>query len=610
MVDDDVVNRSGNRPFEDVLTARLGRRTLMGAGAATFTSALFLESADAKPRGAGSPVGGRSAPGRGRARNVLIDFEACPNPGGPNPVISADYAYDTILPWGSPLQPGGPDIAGGRPGSAADAEVQVGAGHDGMWFFPIGGSNNHGILCINHEFGTNGTVLGAGSPNTLEQVRISQAVHGVTCVEIRRVGGSWAAVGGSRSRRITVNTPVSFSGPAAGHALLDNTAGNDPAGTVNNCANGYTPWGTYLTCEENINGYFGATGSLPDDEGTQRYGFTAGGFGYGWYRFDERFDLSSQRHAGERNRFGWVVEIDPMDPDAAPVKRTALGRFKHEGIALTVGRGGRVVGYMGDDQRFDYIYKFVSDSNWRSMRARGISPLDEGRLYVARFNDDGTGDWLELTIEDPVLAARFADQGDVLVHARIAADILGATPMDRPEWTTVGPDGSVYCSLTNNTRRSEPDAANPIAPNRDGHIIRWIDADGHTGTSFSWDHYLFALDTIGAEDEFSSPDGLWADPDGRLFIQTDGGQYNGNNQMLVSDTSTGEIRRLFAGVVGDEITGIAVTPDRRTMFINTQHPGNGNPASTNFPILGAGGPEVPRDATIVITRKDGGVIGS
>lgn len=247
------------------------------------------------------------------------------------------------------------------------------------------------------------------------------------------------------------------------------------------------------------------------------------------------------------------------------------------------------------------------------MRARGLSPLDHGKLYVARFDEDGRGQWLELSIENPVLAARFADQAELLIHARIAGDILDATPMDRPEWITVAPNGDVYCALTNNSQRTVADAANPLAPNPDGHIIRWHDAHDHVGTTFTWDVFLIAQDTHGTEDSYSDPDGLWADPDGRLFIQTDGGQKDGlNNQMLVADTETGELRRLFSGVTGDEITGIAITPDRRTMFINTQHPGNGDPSLTNWPVANAvpDGVTVPRDCTFVITRKDGGIIGS
>ncbi len=230
--------------------------------------------------------------------------------------------------------------------------------------------------------------------------------------------------------------------------------------------------------------------------------------------------------------------------------------------------------------------------------------LDHGKLYVVRFNDDDSGEWLELTIDNPDPAAKFSSQAGVLIFARLAADILGATPMGRPEWITVTPNGDVYCTLTNNSNRTEANAANPMEPNADGHIIRWRDADQHVGTSFEWDIFLVAQISHGSEGRYSDPDGIWADPDGHLFIQTDGGQKDGlNNQMLVADTRSGEPRRLFTGVTKDEISGIAVTPDRRTMFVNIQHPGNGNgdgdASLTNFPVP-YDGVTVPRDTTIVI----------
>jgi hypothetical protein len=265
---------------------------------------------------------------------------------------------------------------------------------------------------------------------------------------------------------------------------------------------------------------------------------------------------------------------------------------------------------MGDDERFEYLYKFVSEKNWKAMQAQGLSPLDHGTLYAAKFNDDGTGEWLELSMENAAIAAEFNDQGEVVTYARKAADLAGATPMDRPEWTTVAPNGDVYCTLTNNSGRTETGPGSPRAPNPDGHIIRWRDSDHHVGTTFKWDIFLIADETHGTEAAFGSPDGLWADPDGRIFIQTDGSQPDDlNDQMLVADAATGEVRRLFEGVPGCEITGVAVTPDRRTMFINVQHPGGGNPAATNFPHA-QDGTTVPRDATVAITRKDGGIIGS
>jgi secreted PhoX family phosphatase len=632
-LDEDVCNPTKSRTFDEVLSARTSRRQIMMGGLG-LAATQFLPGV-----GLLSPRGSASAAGFGSSRRgPRIGFTPVPNADGigPWPRIAEEYQWDVLIPWGEPIEPGGPAFA--YPPTAAEQALQIGIGHDGMWYFPLwdprrrrcgwddhnlgdrpwwgrafGPGNDHGMLAVNHEFGTNSHVLGKSMPESLDDVRISQHAHGVSIVEIRRVDGQWRTIRSSRARRIHVNTPVDFSGPAAEHALLQTPNGNIPLGTVNNCANGATPWGTYLTCEENFNGYFGASNRESTWEptpGQQRYGFSAAGFAYGWHLFDRRFDLSDPDYRNEENRFGWVVEVDPMDASQAPVKRTALGRLKHEGATVTVGEGGRVVVYMGDDQRFDYIYKFVSDDDWRAMRARGESPLDHGRLYVARFDDDGTGEWLELTIDNPVLAAVFADQGELLVYVRMASDLLGATPMDRPEWTTVAPNGDVYCTLTNNSRRTVPDAANPLAPNPDGHIIRWHDRRDHVGTTFEWDIFLVAQDTHGTEDTFSDPDGLWADPDGRLFIQTDGGQKDGlNNQMLVADIETGEIRRLLTGVVGDEVTGIAVTPDRRTMFVNLQHVGNGDPLATNFPVP-YDGKTIPRDATLVITRKDGGIIGS
>ena len=268
---------------------------------------------------------------------------------------------------------------------------------------------------------------------------------------------------GNLGRRIHVNTPVTFSGPAAGHPLLATANGNPPLGTVNNCAYGVTPWGTYLTCEENFHGYFGTDDAAwTPDETETRYGMSNGGFGYYWHRFDKRFDLADPDYKNEANRFGWVVEIDPFDPNQTPVKRTALGRRKNEGAVNFVAPDGRVVVYIGDDERWEYVYKFVSAEDWRTMRANGESPLDRGTLYAARFDDDatpgdkrGVGEWLELSLNNPVLAVEFADMGELLVNTRKAADIVGATPMDRPEWITVAPDGQVYCSLTNNSRRTD-----------------------------------------------------------------------------------------------------------------------------------------------------------
>ncbi len=620
-LDDTISNNSSNRSFDDVLAARLTRRTVMAGGLATAAATLF----GGATVGAGSTLGSRpvdvrtsSLPRRGRDDGG-IGFTSIPLQNGPWPTIAPEYQWSVLIPWREKLDGSGTSFDYGL---TADQQADsIGIGHDGMWYF---GNSRGGMLCINHEFGTTPHVIGKATPASLDDVRVMQHAHGVSVVKIERsddVGPeSWKLKGDKRNRRIHVNTPVVFSGPAASSTLLQTPAGNPTLGTLNNCANGYTPWGTYLTCEENFNGYFGRTVAGTNTPERARYGLSANGFGYGWHLFDPRFDLSNPAYANEENRFGWVVEIDPERPNEAPVKRTALGRTKHEGATFVEGKGGRAVVYTGDDERFDYIYRYVSDKNWRSMRAKGISPLDEGTLYVARFDDDGTGQWLELSPSNPALAGWTLDR--ILVHTRLAADAVGATKMDRPEWITQGSDDQMYCTLTNNTNRgvgTNPgtNAANPTVNNQWGHIIRWRDSERYTGSSFTWDIFVLAKDVADAGGQmFGSPDGIWADPDGRVFIQTDGAQPGGSNdQMLVADSATREIRRLFTGVKGCEVTGVAVTPDRRTMFINLQHPGDGNPAATNFPVGGPGIPAnpagpIPRDATIVITRIDGKVIGS
>ena len=622
-------NPSNNRHFSDVLDSGMSRRMILKGSLAAAATGFFGSSAalaaTGGKKGPNGSIGQNRQNGLVNFQEVSLDQFANSPISGQLPVVSDDYELQVLIPWGTPLKSGITPYEGdpiNRP-TAAEQEHMIGIGHDGMHFFPLNRTGTRGVLCINHEYGTNFHVFGESrAPNSLEEVRRSQHVHGVAVVEIAEDrNGRWDLVLDSPyNRRITPNTEMEFSGPvpfALGSPIYDN--GVVPKGTVNNCANGFTPWGTYLTCEENFDGYFGDGpfgGAWTQTEADARYSVSDDGR-YSWFLFDERFDLSSLTYANENKRFGWIVEIDPMNPGARPVKRTALGRIKHEGIALTVGRGGRVVGYMGDDQAGDYIYKFVSDSNWKSMRAQGMSPLDHGKLYVARFNDDGSGDWLELTIDNPALAAKFSSQAEVLTYARISADLLGATPMNRPEWTTVAPNGDVYCTLTNSGGQAlEGNAANPVETQRDGHIIRWRDSAQHTGLTFSWDIYVISSTTHGTEESFSDPDGLWIDPDGRVFIQTDGSQKDGLQDQLIignifgeKDENGLEFKRLLVGVSSDEITGIAYIPGRETMFINIQHPGNGSPTSTNFPAP-FDGTTIPRDSTLVLRRKGGGVVGS
>jgi secreted PhoX family phosphatase len=477
-----------------------------------------------------------------------------------------------------------------------------------------------------------------------DKVRKAQASVGVSVIEVRLAAGRWEVVRPSRyARRITAYTPCAISGPAAGSGAMKtafDASGREVLGTYNGCANGYTPWGTYLTCEENWNFNFVNAGAIPPEH--RRYG-VGKGRGYRWETADERFDAA--RHPNEPNRFGWVVEIDPYDPQSKPVKRTALGRMKHEGAHPSVGPDGRIAFYMGDDEGFEYIYKFVTARAWDpANRAANRGLLDDGVLYAARFNADGTGEWLALEHGKNGLTAAngFASQADVLVKTRQSADRVGATPMDRPEWGAVHPvTREVYMTLSNNSARGRdklpgPDAANPRANNVFGHIIRWReDGDDVAATRFRWD--LFALGGVPQNadpakrgsfkgDAFGCPDGLWFDRRGVLWVQTDisptalgRGDFAplGNNQVLAADPATGELRRFLVGPKGCEITGFTTTPDNRTAFVNIQHPGE-NPGEINdpdFPSANSSWPDFdpkgrPRSATVVIRRKDGGEIGT
>jgi hypothetical protein len=365
---------------------------------------------------------------------------------------------------------------------------------------------------------------------------------------------------------------------------------------------GQTPWGTYLACEENFNGYFRKDGPPTDLE--RCYGITPAGFGYLWHTVDQRFQVDIEPN--EPNRFGWVVEIDPFKPRSTPVKRTALGRLKHEGAWVQESKHGKIVVYMGDDEQFEYIYRYVSNLPWRTARRRDINPLDDGVLYVAKFKADGSGEWLPLTPDNPALATWSLN--DILINTRGAADAAGATKMDRPEWIDTFPEAlTAIGTLTNNSRRGTgtnpaTDAANPRAANAYGHIIRWRYRHDWTEPTFKWDIFALAGDpsvtppnpadksTI-VGDKYGSPDGIYVDPSGRVWIQTDvsgstinSGSYAGfgNNQMLCADPETRETRRFLVGPIGYEVTGVVVTPDQKTMFVGIQHPGEA-PTGANAP---------------------------
>ncbi len=584
-------NSSGNPSFEEILRSR---RSFLGAG-------LGAAALAALP--------GCAAPGTA----PVIGFTPIAPSSEDLLRVPPEYEAKVLFRWGDPVgaAAGMPEFRMDASNSAADQALQAGMHHDGMHYFPINGST-HGLLAMNHEYLDEGLLFPDGMRTwSAEKVLKAQNAVGVSVIEVTLKNNQWQVVRPSKNaRRITATTPCRVSGPAASHPLMRTAANPDGRlvlGTYNGCAHGWTPWGTYLTCEENWHLQFVNAGNISEDQ--RRYHMSPKGRGYRWDEHDERFNAT--RHPNEFHRFGWVVEIDPFDPASIPVKRTALGRFMHEGAACAIGADRRLAFYMGDDEANEYIYKFVTARPYDpSSREKNRDLLDDGVLYVARFNADGTGDWRPLTGRD---------LGEVRVKTRQAADAAGATKMDRPEWVVPHPvTGEVFAALTNNK-------GNPF-----GHIVRWKEAGGDVAaTRFTWEVFVRA----GPEgkgsikgDAFACPDGLWIDSMGTLWVQTDvspsvlgRGEFAplGNNQMLAVDPELGVFRRFLTGPRGCEITGFHTTPDNRSAFVNIQHPGEtpGDRANPDNPRAHSNWPDYapdgrPRSASVVIRRKDGGIIGT
>jgi hypothetical protein len=663
--DEPPCNTSSNPTFYDVVDARASRRGFLVGGLSAAVTGVF---------GLGLPTSTAQAQGAAAAATALLGFTPVPISEADTIVAPNGYRVQVLAPLGTPIASSGPAYRDGA-NTGAEQALQIGSHHDAIHFFPIDGSSTDGLLAINHEYVEPRLLHAAYRGRAMRETSVAIAndrrdadevlkelnAHGVSVVRVRRgADGNWSIVDDPRNRRITGLTPMEIGGPVRGsrHVVTKYSPdGTRTRGTLNNCAHGDTPWNTYLTAEENWSGYFRNADqqdqkpNLPREHA--RYGVVAGGRSrYGWELAaggaDEyvRFDASSrgasaaEDYRNEPNAFGWMVEIDPFNPQAAPIKRTHLGRFAHEGVVFAPATAGRpVVCYSGDDSRFEYIYKFVSSRPYDPATANG-SLLDEGTLYAAKFNADGTGEWLALAPGQNGLtpAEGFADLADILVNTRLAADKAGATKMDRPEWGAVDPKtGEVYFTLTNNTARTQAqvDPVNPRARNQFGQIVRWTEDGGnHAATRFRWELFVIAGPStdsrtlggqpLGPDSLFACPDGLWFDADARLWIQTDIGESEqnrgdlavmGNNAMLAADPRTGEIRRFLTGPKGQEITGVITTPDQRTMFVNVQHPGATTSAEnfqagrygSNWP---DGGSSVPRSATIVITRTDGGKIGA
>ncbi|MGE0055836.1 MAG: PhoX family phosphatase [Hyphomicrobium sp.] len=568
--------------------------------------------------------------------------------------VAEGYDADILIRWGDGVLAGAPAYDPNNPNAQAQA-MQFGYNNDFIGFIPLNNDGNRGLLVVNHEYTCEELIF----PNltqqdkaadfsgmTAEMIAVEMAAHGGSVIEIARSNGKWGVVADSKfARRITASTPIDISGPARGHARMQTSA--DPAGTqvigmVNNCSGATTPWGTWLSCEENINGYFwneDAAKSHPDADALKRYGIPAEW--YAWGKFHDRFDIG--REPNEPNRFGWVVEIDPRDPAATPVKRTAMGRFKHEGAGNVLNKDGRFVVYQGDDERFEHVYKFVTAAKVDLSDAKANrNILDDGTLYVARFDADGSGEWLPLVFGQGPLTPEngFNDQGDVVIHARLAASKLGATRMDRPEDIDANAQtGKVYVMLTNNHKRkpSQTDAANPRFANKFGHILEITPRDGdHADTRLNWEILIKcgdpAIAEVGAQFNpltsrdgwFGMPDNCAVDAKGRLWIATDGntasrtGRTDGLYAIETEGTARGTSKLFFRVPIGAEMCGPCFTPDLETLFLAVQHPGESNdddpldrPATfeaplTRWPDFEAGKP--PRPSVVAVTRKGGGKI--
>ncbi|WP_421723049.1 PhoX family protein [Bauldia sp.] len=607
--------RPSEQEFDRVVERAISRRGFLG-GAVAFGSAAMMM--------------GTSVLYSGRAEAASrFGFAPIPTSTANTITLPDGYNWQVLVRWADPMWSDGDELDMATGGTGASQAKAFGDNTDGMELFVFGDKQ---ILAINNEYIQNKVLMtnrADGLPTNEDDVAKVKAAHGVSVIEISEADGSWSVVKDSPfNRRITMETEMEVRGPAAGHDLLKTAADPDGAkvlGTWNNCGSGRTPWGTYLTCEENFNGYFGSSDqAIEITDGWQRYGIGTESR-YALDKFDPRFDLAE--NPNEPNRHGYVVEIDPLNPDATPIKRTALGRFKHENAALVIATDGRIVVYLGDDERGEFLYKYVSNDKFVE-GGDNSKLLDEGTLYVAKFNDDQTGEWLELTP-----ASTGMSEAEITIFTRMGASKVGATTMDRPEWVAVNPGRvEAYVALTNNRNRGvKPNAGgdptpvngpNPREANNYGQIVRWRpDNADHAATNFTWDLYVMAgnpevhtdayggSENVTAGNMFNSPDCVAFDSRGLLWILTDGNYSNegdfagqGNNQMLIGDPVSGEIVRFMVGPNECEVTGLTWSADRRTVFVGIQHPGIGDNGA--FPD-GAG---LPRSAIIAIRRDDGAIL--
>ncbi|MGR3633230.1 MAG: PhoX family protein [Limimaricola soesokkakensis] len=640
--DDKGVNTSSAPTIGDVIAARMGRRDLM-KGALGFTAIAATVS----------PMALAASRAYAQTGDGSFDFTEIEAGVSEDMVVAEGYDADVLIRWGDPVLPGAPEFdVDNQTAEAQNQQFGYNSDFIGTVPHPEAPDDPDRLLLVNHHEYTNEELMFPGlgiqddaefAQMTEELVNIEKAAHGGSVIEIRRgEDGKWSVVRDSTyNRRITAETPMKISGPAAGHAKMQtgaDPAGTDVLGTFNNCAGGITPWGTWLMAEENFNGYFWSDAQEPpstetsDDPATilnARYGVP--GKWYAWGKFDDRFNIDKEPN--EPNRHGWIVEVNPSDPNSTPVKRTALGRMKHEGAMPAVNGDGRIALFMGDDERFDYVYRFVTEA---AHDPENPDPdiLDRGTLSVARFDEDGTVTWLPLIHGEGPLTAEngFADQGDVLIQTRRAADFLEATPMDRPE--DVEPNeqtGKIYVMLTNNTRRKPGDenAANPRAENAFGHIIEITAPEGDfAADTMPWEILVKcgdpSVEEVGATFSpatsehgwFGMPDNCAVDAAGRLWIATDGnsaedtGRADGLWAMETEGEMRGTSKHFFRVPVGAEMCGPWFVNDDQSLFLAVQHPGDGSTfdsPSTRWPDFTDGMP--PRPAVVVIQKQGGGRIG-
>ncbi len=561
--------------------------------------------------------------------------------------VAPDHESQILIRWGDPLFKDSPQFDPNN--QSADAQLkQFGYNNDYVGYLalePMHGQDARALLCVNHEYPIAGLMFPNFPKNgyvdiTEEQVKITQAAVGNSIVEVALKDGGWFVNAKSKyNRRISaLDTEIEISGPAKGHHRLKTSA--DPSaktviGTMNNCAGGMTPWGTYLSCEENFNVHFAGdiAGNHPEANNHRRYNVPSDYTN--WAKHDMRFDIGKEPN--EANRFGWVVEIDPLRPNSKPKKRTALGRFKHEGAENIVAKSGQLVVYMGDDQHFEYLYKFVSRDVVNTQKpSANRDLLDHGTLYVAKFHDDGYLEWMPLILSNGPLEAAFESQAEILIEARRAADLLGATPMDRPEDVTPNKHtGKVYVMLTNNDKRDEENPANPRAENRFGHIVELSELNSdHASERGYWDIVVKCGNPAIASHRsqwnpettsngwFASPDNSVVDPQGRLWVSTDQGSKSymtGTNDGLWALETEGPQRgtgKMFFRVPnGAELCGPAFADDGETLFVAIQHPGDGGhpgeirveTATTRWPDFQDDMP--PRPSIVAIRKKAGGAVG-